>query len=141
MITTRLATIDDAPALAHLNQAFNDVSDPPEALAARLADARRVETALLAEVDGQVAGFACVRIVPCVLYAEPHAELTELYVEEAFRRCGAGRALVAHAERLAREAGATSLVLLTGFDNAGAQAFYRAVGYADDCLAMSKVLV
>jgi ribosomal protein S18 acetylase RimI-like enzyme len=145
MITTRLATVEDAAILARLNQAFNEVSEPPELLAKRLADPRRVETSILAEVGEapesvRVAGFACVRIVPCVLYDEPHAELTELYVEQAYRRLGVGRALVAHAERLAHEAGATRLILLTGFDNAEAQAFYRALGYVADELMMSKDL-
>ncbi len=145
VITTRLATVEDAPAIASLNQAFNEVSEPPELLARRLADPRRVETPILAEVseepDGiRVAGFACVRIVPCVLYPDPHAELTELYVEETFRRRGIGRALVVCAEKLAREAGATRLILLTGLDNGGAQAFYRALGYVEDELMMSKNL-
>lgn len=145
VMTTRLATVEDAVILARLNQAFNDVSEPPEALAKRLADPRRVETPILAEAaeapEGVcVAGFACVRIVPCVLYDEPHAELTELYVEAMFRRRGVGRALVARAEALAREAGASRLILLTGFDNAEAQAFYRALGYVEDELMLSKDL-
>jgi hypothetical protein len=30
------------------------------------------------------------------------------------------------------------LILLTGFDNAGAQAFYRALGYGDYALALRR---
>jgi GNAT superfamily N-acetyltransferase len=76
-----------------------------------------------------------------VFYATPFAELTELFVEETWRRRGAGRALVEHAERFARENGAAALLLLTGFANAEAQAFYRALGYADRDLAMEKKLL
>lgn len=139
-VQTRIATPDDAPALARLNTAFNETSDTAEQIAVRLRDPRRVEMPILAEIDGSAVGFAAVRVVPSVFYAEPYAELTELYVEAAFRRQGVARALVAHAEQLAREAGANQLYLLTGIDNEDAQQFYGAVGYADYALAMHKRL-
>ena len=50
------------------------------------------------------------------------------------------RALLAHVEAVSRAAGATELVIITGFDNAGAQSAYRASGYADWALAMAKRL-
>jgi GNAT superfamily N-acetyltransferase len=55
-----------------------------------------------------------------------------------FRRQGVARALIAHVEAVARVAGAGGLVIITGFDNAGAQAAYRASGYANWALAMEK---
>jgi GNAT superfamily N-acetyltransferase len=70
--------------------------------------------------------------------AEPYAELTDIYVDAPFRRQGVARALIAHVEAVARARGAGGLVILTGFDNAGAQAAYRASGYADWALAMEK---
>jgi len=85
-----------------------------------------------------VVGFASLRLVPCVFYAEPRAELTELFVEVAHRRRGIGHALVAYAERLAVEGGAKELFVLTGFENQAAQALYRARGYRDYDLAMCK---
>ena len=72
-----VATAADAAALAELNAQFNGVLAPPEQIAAQLARAAGIETALLGAVSGHVAGFACVRITPCVCYAEPAAELTE----------------------------------------------------------------
>src|SRR6478672_8617236 len=113
----RTATPADAADLARMNAAFNGVSDSAAQIAARLAACADIETAILAELDGQVGGFACVRVVPCVLYAEPYAELTELYVAPPFRRRGLGRALIAYAERLARERGAAELLLMTGTSN------------------------
>ncbi len=52
-LVIRMATSTDTSALARLNAAFNETSDSPEALAARLADPHRVDIPLLAEVDGQ----------------------------------------------------------------------------------------
>jgi ribosomal protein S18 acetylase RimI-like enzyme len=134
----RIATPDDAPALARLNAAFNGVDDPPEQLAARMPAVRGIETALLAELDGELAGFACLRIVPCLLYAAPYAELTELYVEPAYRRRGVGRALIAVVERLARERGAEEMIIMTGINNAAAQALYGAIGYDSYAVALHR---
>jgi len=134
----RPATVDDAYELARLNTAFNGGREAPEHLARRLADPRRVETSLVAEIDQRVVGFASLRLVPCVFYAEPRAELTELFVEVAHRRRGIGHALVAYAERLAMEGEAKELFVLTGFENQAAQALYRAMGYRDYDLAMCK---
>src|SRR5688500_10766436 len=125
----RLAIPADAGELARLNAAFNGTSDSAALIAARLVACAEIETALVAELNGQIGGFACVRVVPCVLYAEPYAELTELYVDPAFRRRGLGRALIAHAEQLARARGAIDLLIMTGVGNAAAQALYRAAGY------------
>ena len=132
----RIATPADAAALARLNEEFNGVFATAEQIAARLIACQDIETPILAELDGQVRGFACVRLIPCVLYAE----LTELYVEPAFRRRGVGRALVEHAERLSRERGAADMLIMTGSDNAQAQALYRALGYDTYAVALNKKL-
>jgi ribosomal protein S18 acetylase RimI-like enzyme len=99
---------------------------------------RHVLTTFLAEMDGQPMGFACLRLVPHVQGDEPYAELTDIYVDAPFRRRGVARALIAQVEAAARAAGATEVVIITGFDNAGAQAAYRASGYANWALAMQK---
>ena len=134
----RTAIPADAGDLARMNAAFNGVSDSAAQIAARLVACADIETAILAELDGQVGGFACVRVVPCVLYAEPYAELTELYVKPAFRRRGLGRALIAYAEQLALARGASDLVIMTGVGNAAAQALYRAAGYDTYAVALNR---
>jgi ribosomal protein S18 acetylase RimI-like enzyme len=139
-IAVRVAIATDAIELARLNAAFNGGEEPPGALADRLADPERTETALLAEIAGHVVGFAGLRISPGLFYAEPRAELTELYVEPGYRRRGVGRALTIHAEQMARAAGATELFVLTGFDNVEAQALYRELGFLDQELALRKEL-
>ena len=118
--------------------AFNGVADPPEQIAARMLAAGALETALLAEVGGALAGFGCVRVVPCILYAALAAELTELYVEPEFRRSGVARALIAAAERLARQRGADEMVIITGHGNAPARALYRALDYGGGDLALHR---
>jgi GNAT superfamily N-acetyltransferase len=86
------------------------------------------------------AGFASLRLVPCLFADEIMAELTELYVAPANRRHGVGLALIGHAEHLALQAGAEVLYLTTGFGNQVGQAFYRAAGYQDAELVMRKRL-
>jgi GNAT superfamily N-acetyltransferase len=139
-LVIRIGSQADAPALARLNIAFNGGDETPERIATRLADPRCVETPLLAEIDGRAVGFAALRIVPCVFYPEPYVELTELYLEPEYRRVGIGRALVSYAETLERGAGARGLVVLTSLRNQAAQAFYHALGYRDDDLALWKDL-
>lgn len=134
-----LATVEDAPHLARLNALFNDSLEGADKIALRMGDPRRVEMPLLAAYEGQVVGFASLRLVPCVFYPDPHAELTELYVDVAYRRRGIARALVAYAEQMAISSGATELFILTGFDNQEALALYRALGYEDYDLALHKV--
>lgn len=139
-LTTRVATAGDAPDLTRLNALFNDVHEEPAVLAARLADPQCVETPLVTEVDGRIVGFAGLRIIPSVFYPNLHAELTELFVEPGYRRRGLGRALIAHAEQLARGRGASQLVVLTAADNGPAQALYRSMGFDHEDLALFKDL-
>lgn len=139
-ITTRPATPADAPDLAQLNSLFNDSHDTPEQLAARLSHPSRVETPILAEINGRIVGFAALRLVPSVFYATPHAELTELFVEEPYRRYGVGRVLVAHVERLAREGGADELFVATDPANMPALALYHTLGFEDYDLSLCKTL-
>jgi GNAT superfamily N-acetyltransferase len=137
-ITVRQATPDDAPEVARLLDLFDSMGATPEQVAARILACQNVLTTFLGERDGQPVGFACLRLVPHLQGDEPYAELTDIYVEAPFRRQGVARALIAQVEATARAAGASEVVIITGFDNAGAQAAYRASGYANWALAMRK---
>jgi ribosomal protein S18 acetylase RimI-like enzyme len=136
----REARPEDAEEIARLNKLFNEVNEPAERYAARLADPNRLDKPLLALREGRAVGMANLRLVKQVFYAEPYAELTELYVEEAYRRQGIARALIRRAERLALEAGATEMVILTGMDNQAAQTLYRNMGFQHLELALKKPL-
>ncbi len=137
-ITVRQATADDATALARMLDLFDHMRATPEQVAARMRACQSVLTTFLGEVDGQPVGFACLRLVPHLQGDEPYAELTDIYVDAPFRRQGVARALIAQVEAAARAAGASEVVIITGFDNQRAQAAYRATGYADWSLAMRK---
>jgi ribosomal protein S18 acetylase RimI-like enzyme len=137
-VHVREATVADVAVLAELIALFNGPSVRAERTLERMTMCGGLERALVAEVDGQAAGFACLRIVPALADDHPHATLTELYVRPAWRRRGVGWQLVEFAESRARLAGAEHLVLLTGLDNHAAQAFYRALGFDGWALAMRK---
>jgi len=70
----------------------------------------------------------------------PYAELTDLFVEPEARRLGVASRLVKYVEGIARERGASHLVVLTGQNNTEAQAFYRSAGYEEYAVAMRKSL-
>ncbi len=139
-IIIRQAESADAAEIARLNALFNGVEAPAESYAVRLADPRRVDIPILAEDSGRTIGLANLRLAPSVFYAEPYAEISELFVEQTYRRQGVGRQLVALAEQLARRAGAAEMIILTDFHNEAAQDLYRSLGYRQHDLALSKEL-
>ncbi len=137
-LTVRQATPDDATELARMLDLFDRMGATPAQVAARMLACEHVLTTFLGELDGQPVGFACLRLVPHLQGDEPYAELTDIYVDAQLRRRSVARALIARVETAARAAGASEVVIITGFDNEGAQAAYRASGYANWALAMEK---
>jgi len=137
-IKVRMATAEDGGEIARLNEAFNDLRSTPEQIAAQITRCAGIETMFLAEVDGRVVGMASLRLLPNICDPIPYAELTELFVEEAYQRLGVGHALVEQIEQAARAGGADQLVLLTSFKNSRAHTFYHALGYAMYSFAMHK---
>lgn len=109
------------------------------AVAGRLRQAANHETVIVAEVGERIAGFASLRVTDS-LDPTPYAELTDLFVEPEARRLGVASRLVKYMEGIARERGATHLVVLTGQKNTEAQAFYRTAGYEEYAVAMRKPL-
>jgi ribosomal protein S18 acetylase RimI-like enzyme len=137
-ITVRQVTPGDAKELARMLNVFDGIGATPEQVAARMLACQSMLTTFLGEMDGQPVGFACLRLMPYLQGDEPYAELTDIYVGAPFRRLGMARALIARVEAAAQAAGASNVVLITGFDNKDAQAAYRAVGYGDWALVMRK---
>ena len=68
---SRVATLDDAHELAHLNTVFNGVQLEPKQLSSRLANPHCAETPIVAEVGNLIVGFASLCLVPRVFYDTP----------------------------------------------------------------------
>ena len=78
---------------------------------------------LVAELDGQLVGYAAASIVADI------AELQRIAVDPAYRRRGLAAALVEQVVALATTEGVDRLLLEVREDNAGALAFYTAAGF------------
>jgi len=88
---------------------------------------------LVAEVGGEVAGLLTLAFQEEELYVRaecrPYAHIVELVVAAERRRQGVGRALMAAAERLARERGHTRLTVGVMAGNAAAELAYARQGF------------
>jgi GNAT superfamily N-acetyltransferase len=96
------------------------------------AQLRDPDTAILvAGAPDRLDAFAIVlvRRAPPIHPETCRAEITDLYVAPARRRCGCGQALVAAATSWARGRGAERIEVHVSPKNPEAQAFWRAVGY------------
>ena len=142
-VRVRIARPEDAPRLVPLFDAFYGAffggRVTEVAVAGRLRHAAPNETVIVAEVEGKLAGFASLRVADS-LDPAPYAELADLFVEPDARRLGAASRLVKYLEGIARERGATHLVVQTGPKNVEAQTFYRSLGYDEYAVAMRKAL-
>jgi GNAT superfamily N-acetyltransferase len=118
----------DAEAIAHL---LGDLGYPVGAatVEARLERLAIVgDRILIAEVDGQVAGFAHLQVTPAIEHDRPVARIGALIVEKSRRRAGIGRALVEAAEVEARTRNCGLLFLTTSERRDDAHAFYECLG-------------
>jgi GNAT superfamily N-acetyltransferase len=84
--------------------------------------------ALAAETAGRIVGLLHVFARPA-LENPREAVVQAIVVDEAFRRAGIGRTLLAAAERWGRERDCRSVVLSSNVTRASAHAFYAALGY------------
>jgi len=84
--------------------------------------------ALIAEADGRPVGYAYFQNFYDSDRAGPGVLLLDLYVDDAARGRGAGRALMAALARMAKTRGAVSMTWGVLDSNAGAIAFYESLG-------------
>ena len=84
--TIRRAAESDAPGLLRLNEKFNGKSNlSAEQIRLSLAVNDR-EDVFVAEQEGKLVGFCCVQIFQSFCYEVRYAEITELYVDDAYQR-------------------------------------------------------
>lgn len=137
-MVVRLAALEDARALAELSTQLG-YPVTPEQVASRL---RRLsgdplhgvfvaETTESGGAPGSgpiVIGWVHVQ-ERHLIETEVRAEVTAMVVEGGHRRRGAGRLLMAQAERWAREHGCEAVILRSNVIRTWAHAFYEALGY------------
>ena len=133
----RSANADDLDTLAPLFDAYRRFYDQPGNVAgARAFLSERLaldeSVLLLAESDGEAAGF--VQLYPLFSSVRMGRTwvLNDLFVAPRARRGGVARALLEAATAFARERGALGLQLETGPGNHPAQALYRDAGWSQD---------
>ena len=101
-------------------------------------------TVLVAELDGRVVGhlFLEFRQDPVFVRAElrPYAYVAELFVREAARGLGVGKALMLAAERTAAARGFGRLMVQVLAGNALAEAFYARCGFKAHAIELGKAI-
>jgi ribosomal protein S18 acetylase RimI-like enzyme len=126
-LTLRTAVPDDYAAVNDL--ATEIVGQPADRRAVFTAALAHPDRALLvAEVAGEVAGFADILVYPDVTEGAMGAELMGLAVRTDHRRRGIGRALLDEACRIAAARGVVEFHICTEQDNEAAQRLYAARG-------------
>lgn len=131
----RPAAPADAPVLVELIRELavfekleHLVEVTPQSLATQLFGARPVAEAIVAEVDGVVAGFALFFGNFSTFLGRPGLYLEDLYVRPAWRGQGLGKALLRHLGALAVERGCGRFEWSVLDWNANAIAFYEGMG-------------
>jgi GNAT superfamily N-acetyltransferase len=126
----RLARPADAPTLHAFAAALAlDHLPEPEAHERALRDALTDERSLVlvAEHDDRLVGSLVAGLLPMPMYGARLAFLQELFVDEAARGSGAGRALMDAFDTWARQGGAAVEAL--GTSRPAAMAFYERLGF------------
>ena len=131
MIDFRTAQLSDAPELKKLNDLFNgEGCSTLEEIEESLKQNEQEIVCVAADGD-KLVGFCCAQFLKSMCYPYDCAEITELYVMDEYRRQGIGKSLLQFTEAILIKREVKHLHILTGNENAVAQALYRSCGYTD----------
>jgi ribosomal protein S18 acetylase RimI-like enzyme len=134
VIKVRRARPADAAAILEMANALNRYEGKPptplteDGLAQHMFGRRRILSCAIAELDGAIAGFAAWQPSFDMETGSSGLYMSDLFVQEAARRHGVGRALMQWLACEALRGGGAWLGWGVMKSNAEAQAFYRAVG-------------
>lgn len=129
-LTIRPVDADDRGEWQRLWEAYlefyeTSVSDArTDLLWSRILDAHHPIEALVAEVDGEVAGLVHYLPHPNTWEESPVCYLQDLYVDRAVRGVGVGEQLIRAVQRRARDEGWASVYWQTEEDNTAARGLY-----------------
>ncbi len=144
MITVRTARVDDDAALAAIDEltwsAANSPAPPPEGPRAFFGERLDPADALVAEVDGVVAGYAALRATALPSHAHV-LEINGVAVHPAAGGRGVGRRLVEAAVEEARSRGARKVTLRVLGPNAAARRLYARCGFVEEGLLRDEFLL
>jgi GNAT superfamily N-acetyltransferase len=149
--TIRDARPADVPRLLVLLQQLSEQSTSPEAevrpaTEAHYAALRRITEdpnarLLVAEQGGAVIGTLTLYVMPNLSHGgAPFAIVENVVVDAALRGGGHGRLLMAHAEKLAQEAGCYKVSLTSNNKRVPAHAFYNHIGYTNSHKGFTRYL-
>lgn len=128
-ITVRKAGISDADELFRLNGEFNGKDETELYLLKNSLERNERETVFIAHNDSEAVGFCCVQIFKSMCYRRHYAEITELYVNEKYRRQGIAAEMFRYIEEYFADENIGGYQLFTGKNNLTAQAFYEKQEY------------
>lgn len=129
----RLATTLDAEQLYLLNEQFNGKGETTLENIKRTLNDNPQEVIAVAEVSSLLVGFVCIQLKKSFCYDSFMIEITELFVQEEYRRKRIASNLISFIETYCKQNYSFHRIeLLTGNKNLSAQAFYHSIGYRDD---------
>jgi GNAT superfamily N-acetyltransferase len=145
----RLATESDLPVLTAMTRAHNDYldiiggvrpADDADTIACAAMNRLRpmafgpnpICTVLMAELDGEAAGYVNYYVGVYMDDALPVLHVADFFVNEQHRRKGVGRALMLEVRRVGQALGASRVLWTVWRKNEAAIAFYRSIGAEAD---------
>ena len=123
----RIATVDDVNDLYELNALFCNEATI-ESMRRALVE-NTSEMTYIAFEDGYAVGFCTGYIARSICYIGERAEIEGLFVQEACRGRGVGKALILALVRAFEARGIEHFHISTGADNAVALALYEGIGF------------
>ena len=132
----RIATRDDAPAIAGLAASFREHLQRAAPTDAQFLESVQLLLAsedaefYLIDAEGQPAGYVLQRFRHSMWAAGTEATLEDLFVDPGCRRSGFGRELVAFAVARARARGCRTVCLDTNEHNAASRRIYEQLGFS-----------
>ena len=136
----RLANGQDAEQLYSLNLAFNGKGETTIENIRMSIQRNQQELVVIDEEEGLLVGFVCVQLKKSFCYDDYMPEITEVYVDPAYRRRGVASKMILFAEACcAGKYPLHKIELLTGAKNLVAQNTYRKLEYSvDEEIHLSK---